>query len=166
MRAAQLAQFFDKRMARCVDRPSPSGATQLGAGGDAHRSAIGVVVGQRVGDLAGTLPARPRRGDIAPRRPASRAHVPRVCVAHLAGSLEMFGDERRVLVGGFRLVGLDNRGQAPVPLGAVGFQLGFVCDCAGKRMMKCIFRSRGEPHLIYQLRPHQFIEGRFDTETG
>ena len=36
---------------------------------------------------------------------------------------QMFGDQRRVLLDRLRRALLDRGGQAPVPLGAIGFQL-------------------------------------------
>ncbi len=47
---------------------------------------------------------------------------------------------------------LDRGGQAPVHLGAIGFQLRFVGHRADQRMVERVLGARGEPHLIDQLR--------------
>ena len=53
---------------------------------------------------------------------------------HLAGGFQMLGDQRRVLLyrSGVRI--LDRGRKAPMPLGAIGFQLGFVDDRADQRV--------------------------------
>ena len=84
-------------------------AAQHGARGDAHRGPVGVVGGQRVGDLAGPLPTEPRRGDVAVGRPRCGAHVPAVRGVQITGGLQMFGDQRRVLVGRCRVALLRSR---------------------------------------------------------
>ena len=90
---------------------SPDGAAQHGAGGDAHRGAVRVIGGQRVGDLAGPLPTDPRRSDVTVGRPRTGAHVPAVCGMAVTGGLQMFGDQRGILVGRFR-VSLDSMAAA------------------------------------------------------
>ena len=65
---------------------------QHGAGRDAHRGTVWVVVGQRVGDPAGPLPTHPRRGDVTVDRPCAGAHVPGVRGMQVAGGV---GDVRR-----------------------------------------------------------------------
>ena len=102
---------------------SPLGGAQHGAGGDAHRQSLGVIVRQSVGDEAGPLPADPGSVDIAVGGPRAGTHVPAIGGVQLAAGLQMFGDERRVLVHRAGLALLDRGGQAPVPLGAIGFQL-------------------------------------------
>ena len=64
-RAAQLAQLREAALAVLECSVLVVGGTQHGAGGDAHRHLVGVVVGQRVGDLSGALPAEPGRVEIA-----------------------------------------------------------------------------------------------------
>ena len=76
-----------------------------------------------VGDAAGPLPAEPGRDEIAVGRPRGGAHVPAVGCVQITCGLQMLGDQRRVLVGRPRLTLLDCGGQAPVHLGAIGFQL-------------------------------------------
>ena len=73
----------------------------------------------------------------------------------------MLGDQRRVLV-----LMVNHRGRSPVQLGAVGFELGLVGHRADQRMPKRILRERGEPHLIDQLGPDQFVNDRLDTQVG
>ena len=94
---AQLPQLLE--VAGDVRIDSPAGAAQHGAGRDAHRGAVRVVVGQRVGDLAGPLPTDPRRGDVTVGRPGAGAHVPAVRGIAVACGLQMFGDQRGILVG-------------------------------------------------------------------
>ena len=67
-------------------------------GGDAHRGAVRIVGGQRVGDLARPLPTGPRRHNVAGGRPRSGAHVPAVRGVQITGGLQMFGDQGGVLV--------------------------------------------------------------------
>jgi hypothetical protein len=73
--------------------------------------------GPCVGDLGGTFPTQMRRGDVAVCRPHCRAHVPTVGVSRVTRGFEILGEKRRILVGGFRLAGLDSGGQTPVHLG-------------------------------------------------
>ena len=61
-------------------------------------SAVRVVGGQRVGDLACPLPTGPRRDNVAGGRPRSGAHVPAVGGVQITGGLQMFGDQRGILV--------------------------------------------------------------------
>ena len=72
---AQLPQLLESRCGD-VDMDSEGVAAQQGASGNAHRSAIRIVGGQRVGDLARPLPTDPRRRDVAGGRPRAGAHVP------------------------------------------------------------------------------------------
>ena len=78
----------------------------------------------------------------------------------------MFGDQRRVLLGRLRVALLDRGGQAPVPLGAIGFQLRFVGHRADQRVAEGVLGARGEPHLIDQLRAEQLVEHRIDAQRG
>ena len=50
---------------------------------------------------------------------------------------------------------LDRGGQAPVPLGAIGFQLRFVGHRVDQRVVEGVIGARGEAHLIDQLRVQQ-----------
>ena len=61
---------------------------------------------------------------------------------------------------------LDRGGQAPVPLGAIGFQLRFVGHRADQRVVEGVLGARGEPHLIDQLRAEQLVEHRIDAQRG
>ena len=164
-RAAQLPQLLEAARRRAAS-DTRAGAAQHGAGRDAHRGAVGVVVGQRVGDLAGPLPTDPRRGDVAVGRPRAGAHVPAVGGVQVAGGLQMFGDQRRILVRRPGLALLDRGGQAPVHLGAIGFQLRFVGHRADQRVAEGVLGARGEPHLIDQLRTEQLVEHRIDPQRG
>ena len=94
---AQLAQLFETDMG-IVGMDPPAGGAQNGARRDAHRRAVRVVVRQCVGDLAGTIPADPRRRDIAVVRPCAGAHVPVERGVQIASGLDVLADERRLLV--------------------------------------------------------------------
>jgi hypothetical protein len=111
---AQVAQFVEAGVGAAAPHP-PRTSAQQGARRDAHRGPVGVVVGQRVGDLPGPPPARLRRGDVAVGRPGAGAHMPAKSLAQLAGGLQMLGDQGRVLLGraGSRF---DRGGQPPVQL--------------------------------------------------
>ena len=76
----------------------------------------------------------------------------------------MLGDQSGVLVGRFRAARFDRRGQPPVHLGAIRFQLRFVGHRADQRMPEGVLGARGEPHLIDQLRPKQLVEHRIDPQ--
>ena len=67
--------------------------------GAIRSAARSVVGGQRVGDPAGPLPTDPRCGDVAVGRPCAGAHVPAVRAMLVTGSLQMFCDQRGILVG-------------------------------------------------------------------
>ena len=95
-----------------ADMDSPGGPAQHGARGDAHGGPVGVVGGQRVGDLARALPTQSRRGDVAVGRPRCGAHVPAVGGVQITGGLQMFGDQRGVLVDRFRVTCFDRGGHA------------------------------------------------------
>lgn len=120
-RAAQPPQFLERAGDAVTD--TEGGDAQHGAGRNAHGGTVRVVVGQRVGDVAGPLPTDPRRDDVTVGRPRASAHVPGVCGMVVACGLQMFGDKRGVLVGRFRVTLLDGRCQSPVHLDAIGFQL-------------------------------------------
>ena len=95
---AQLPQLLEEAAGDV--RMDPEGvAAQPGARGDAHRGAVRVVGGQRVGDLARPLPTEPRRRDIAVGRPRPGAHVPAVRGVQITGGLQMLGDQGGILVG-------------------------------------------------------------------
>jgi hypothetical protein len=51
------------------------------------------------------------------------AYVPAVGGVQITGGLEVFGDQRGVLLGRCRLLGFDGGGQPPVQPGAIGPQL-------------------------------------------
>ncbi len=61
--------------------------------------AVWVVGRKTVGDLLGALPTQLRRGDVAVGGPCCGAHVPAVGGVQISGCLQVFGDQRRVLVG-------------------------------------------------------------------
>ena len=137
--AAQLPQLGE--------RPSftrlAGAATQHGAGGDAHRQVVGVIVRQRVGDPACPLPTDPGSSEIAVGRPRGGAHVPAVRGMQFTCGLQMFGDQRRVLVGRPGRTLLDHGGQAAMQLGAIGFQLRFVGDRADQRVVEGVLGAPG-----------------------
>ena len=97
-RAAQLPQLRRSGPAFVLHRLASRCRTAWCGARCAWQSA-GVVGGQRVGDMAGPLPTDPRRGDVAVGRPRAGAHVPAVRGLQFACGLQMFGDQRRVLVG-------------------------------------------------------------------
>ena len=103
----------------------------------------GSSAGSRVGDPAGPLPTEPGSGDVAVGRPRAGAHVPAIRGVQLAGGLEVFGDQRRVLLHRAGRTLLDRGGQAPVPLGAIGFQLRFVGHRADQRMVEGVLGASG-----------------------
>ena len=55
----------------------------------------------------------------------------------------MFGDQRRVLLHRAGRTLLDRGGQAPVPLGAIGFQLRFVGHRADQRVAEGVLGDAG-----------------------
>ena len=65
---AKLSQLL-KEAVGDVGMDSEGVAAQPGARGDAHRGAIRIVGGQRIGDLARPLPTGPRRHNVAGGRP-------------------------------------------------------------------------------------------------
>ena len=75
-------------------------------------------------------------------------HVPaRMCQPYAACSSpaasQMFGDQRRVLLHRIRVTLLDRGGQAPVQLGAIGFQLRFVGHRADQRVVEGVLGAAG-----------------------
>ena len=90
--------------------------------------------------------------------------MPAIGGVQLAGGLEMFGDQRRVLLHRPPLRLLDRGGQAPMPLGAIGFQLRFVGHRADEWVTEGVLGARGEPHLIDQLRIEQLVEHRIGPQ--
>ena len=103
------------------------------------------------GSSAGSASAiRRARSQLTRAAPMSRlvdhaagAHVPAVRGVQLAGGLQMFGDQRRVLLDRLRVTLLDRGGQAPVPLGAIGFQLRFVGHRADQRVAEGVLGAAG-----------------------
>ena len=84
--------------------PRQAAATQLGTGGDAHRGPrLGSSSGSAIGDLSRLAPNSTCAAGCRAWSTSGGAHVPPVCGAKLAGGLQVFGDQRGVLVGGFRL---------------------------------------------------------------
>jgi len=119
---AQVTQFVKAGVGAAAAH-APRARAQKGAGRDAHRWPIRVVVGEPVGDLSCPPPTGVRRGDVAVGRPGSGAHVPGEGRAQIPGRLQMLGDQRRILIRRFRLALLYRRRQAPVQLRAIGFEL-------------------------------------------
>ncbi len=137
-------------------------AAQQGARRDAHRGAVRVVGGQRIGDLARPLPTRYARSDVAGGRPRSGAHVPGVRGVQITGGLQMFGDQRSVLVGRRRVTFFDRGRQPPVHLGSIGLELCLVGHRANQRVVEHILGLSGEPDLINELGRQQIGDDRFD----
>ena len=81
-----------------VDMDSEGVTAQQGASGNAHRSAIRIVGGQRVGDLARPLPTGPRCHNVAGGQPCSGTHMPAVGRAEITGGLQMFGNQRGIFI--------------------------------------------------------------------
>ena len=69
----------------------------------------------------------------------------------ITGGLQMFGDQRGVLVGRTRISVLYRLRQSSVQFGAVRFELGFVGHCTDQRMVEHILGLPGEPDLIDEL---------------
>ena len=59
---------------------------------------VRVIGGQSVGDLLGALPTQSRCGDVAVGRPRCCAHVPAVGGVPITGGLQMFGNQRSILI--------------------------------------------------------------------
>ena len=72
--------------------------------------------------------------------PRCGAHVPAVGDVQIAGGLEMFGDQRSVLLGRCRVMLFDCGCDAPVQLGAIRLELRFVGHSANQRMVERILR--------------------------
>ena len=71
---------------------------QQGASGNAHRSAIRIVGGQRVSDLARPLPTGPRRNNVAGGQPRSGTYVPVVRDVLITGGLQMFCNQSGIFI--------------------------------------------------------------------
>jgi len=113
-----------------------------------YRSAVGIIIGQSVGDLAGPLPTCPCRTDVAVRQPGRGAHMPTECRAQFTGRLQMVGDQRGILVNRGRAMLLDGRRDLPVQLRAVRFQLRLVCHRADQRVPEGVLGSPESGHWI------------------
>ena len=90
--------------------------------------------------------------------------MPAVGGVQITGGLQMFGDQRCVLVHRLRMALLDRGGQPPVQLAAIGFELGFVGHRADQRMPECVFSTRSEPDLINQFGFHQLVENGINSQ--
>ena len=96
-RRAKLSQLL-KQAVGDVGMDSEGVAAQPGARGDAHRGAMRIVGGQRVGDLACPLPTRPRRHNVTGGRPRPCAHVPAERGVEIACGLQVLGNQGGILV--------------------------------------------------------------------
>ena len=96
-RRAKLSQLLEEAAGKIGIDPEGV-AAQPGARGDAHRGAVRIVGGQRVGDPARPLPTDSRGGDVAGGRPRPGAHVPAERCVEIACGLQVLGDQRGVLV--------------------------------------------------------------------
>ena len=67
-----------------------------------------------------------------------RAHMPAVGGVQITGGLQMFGDQRRVLIRRGRVARFDRGRHPPVQFGAIRFELRLVGHRADQRMMKDI----------------------------
>ena len=133
---------------------SPRGPAQHGAGGDAHRQLIWIVSRHQIGNLPCPFPAGSRTA-------TSRlvAHVPaRMC--HAVRRVQISARPRRcsAISAAFSSAAagscsFDRGGHAPMPFGAIGFQLRFVGDRADQRMVERVLRAcRVNLHLVDELR--------------
>lgn len=120
-RGAQLPQFLVKSPG-FLNR-LPTDRAQHGPRGDPPRQVIGFVRGKQVSDVDGALPADPSRAGVQVGRPRARAHVPGVRRGQVTSGLQMFGDQRGVLLGCHGAGRFDGNRQSAMPLGAVGLQL-------------------------------------------
>ena len=164
---------------RCTTAAVPRSRHRPRSPGRARRSRTTWCAGRcasraRSGSSAGSASAiLARRSQLSRAAAMSRlvdqvagAHVPAVGGVQLAGGLQMFGDQRGVLVDRSRVTLFDGGGQAPVQFGAIGFQLRFVGHRADQRMAERVLGARGEPHLIDQLRADQLVETRHRPQRG
>ena len=83
---------------------------------------------------------------------AAGAHVPAVGGVQITGGLQVFGDQRRVLVSRGGVTRFDRGGQPPVQLGAIRLELSFVGHGADQRMVEHVLGLSGEADLIDELR--------------
>ena len=104
-----------------------SGAERAGAehraGRYAHRLSARVVGIESFGNITGSQPTRARRMDIAENQPRSGTHVPAERVPEVAGGLQMFGYQGRVLLHRNRVSSPRAPGQTPMELCPCGFEL-------------------------------------------
>ena len=91
-----------------------------------------MVLGQLIGDVPRSAPARSCGQDVAVVVPPSGAHVPAERRRELACGLQMSGDHRRVLVCRLRFFQVSSK--EPVKLRAIAFELRVVGDGAYQRM--------------------------------
>ena len=164
-RRAQVPQLLEEAAGHVGMDPEGIG-TQQGASGDAHRQPVRVVGAQRIGDPARPLPTQIGTRDIAGGRPRCGAHVPGIRGVQITGGLQMFGDQRRILVNRRRVTRFDCGRHPTVHLGAIRLELRFVGDRANQRMVEHILRLSGEPDLIDELGRHQVSNDRFDPQLG
>ena len=147
---AQLLQFLETRAGDTGMKPPGIGTPQC-ARSNLHRHCVGIIGGDRVGDLPRALPTQARAGDIAVGRPCCCSHVPVVCGAQIPGGLQMLGDQCRVLVA-HRPSGCNNVRKPAVQRGAIRLQLGLVGHPMNQRVAEPELSPRRERHLIDQFR--------------
>ena len=83
------------------------------------------------------MPARTRAAAISRLvDQVAGAHVPGEGRMQIAGRLEMFGDQRRILISRVRLALFDCGGHPPVQLGAIRFELRFVGHRTNERVVE------------------------------
>ena len=162
-RGAQFARFIDAARDTQI-LPARRGGAHHGARSDPHCGPIRIIGRQLIGDLTGTLPTDPRRGDVAPGRPRTRAHAPAVGGREIACGLQVLGDQRGVLVSRFRVTRLDGECDAPVHRGAIGFELRFVGHRTNQRVVEDILGLSGKGDLIDEIAAQQALEDSINPE--
>ena len=127
---------------------------------DAHRQ-LGGTVARRFVRQSRTARCQHSRAATISRLTdhAGRPHLPAVRRVQITGGVEVFGDQRRVLL--HRALAHDCSiavGQAPMPFAATGFQLRFVGHGADQGVVEGVLGGRGVLHLIDQLGVQQLGE--------
>ena len=119
---------------------------------DAHRYSVRIVVGQPICDFARTSPARLGGDIVADVGPGAGAHAPVECRVEIARSLQVLGDHRGVRIRSS--AAFYRRGQKPVQLRAIGFELRFISNSSDQRW-RTAYWSGSELHLIDEFRLDQ-----------
>ena len=141
--AVHNSRNSSNRVADDFTMDSPVAAAQHGARGDAHRLRGW---GHRRATRRRSVRARSQliRAAAMSRLVdhVAGAHVPAVGGVQITCGLEVFGDQRGVLVGRCRVTRFDRGGHAPMQLGAIRFELRLVGHRANQRMVEHILGLR------------------------